>query len=161
MLQMYRPCTLRFRLENLILDDVCDDTVSFTINNRRQLGTDVQVDRSTGLVYITSLFSWEEMAEYSLVFSKRLRFLSGRLLLRNYAVSLQIKDGKFYTRSNASALPGSDLFVPENLFRYTRIVSAYFDGTTHQVSLTYPGDDPALKDPEEDEENRAGGGKAT
>ncbi len=137
----YRPCTLRFRLENVILDDVSDDTVSFVEDNRRLLGTDVLVDRGTGLVHITPRFNWEEMADYSLVFSKMLRVPSGHLLLRNYAVSIQIKDGKFFTRNNAGAPQGGELFVPENLFRHARIVSAFFDETAHRVSLTYPEDE--------------------
>lgn len=142
MAQRYRPCTLRFRLEDVILDDVSDDTVSFVIDNRKQLGTDVLVDNDTGIVHITPRFSWEEMADYSLVFSKMLRLTGGHLLLRNYAVSFQIKDGKFFTRNNAGAPQGGELFAPANLFRYTRIVSARFDEVRRRVVLTYPDDEP-------------------
>lgn len=133
--QKYRAPTLRFQLENVILEDVNDRSVYF-VRDGKALATGVWVDPEREMVYVALRGELEEGAEYRLLFGKMLRFDNGHLFLKNYFLTFRIQNGHIYTNNGPNGRRGGDFFAPGNKLEFRKILSVRFREDTTEICVT-------------------------
>lgn len=135
----YRPAELLFRLENVDLSNISDQTMFLIRDERYRYTSDVRVDEETGIVHFQIRAAMEEYAEYKLYFSSDLCFQNGRPFPHPYFLRVRIRDGKLYAAPRGGTLTDEEFFRPEHRLIFTTEISIYFNENQTVQALSPSG----------------------
>ena len=102
--RMYKPAELLFRLENVDLSNISDQTMFLLRDERYRYTSDVSVDEETGIVHFQLRAAMEEFAEYRLYFSSELSFENGKPFPHPYFLRIRIRNGMLYASPRGGKL---------------------------------------------------------
>lgn len=123
--KFYDPCDFIFNLKNVDLRDVSSDTVYFLKNGISYITATVHVDLNSEIVYISPNALIEELVEYKIVFSDKLRFANGRRFSKSFCMRFRVKKGAAYSPNSIGSDP--DYFSSKNRLFFSLLMSVYFD----------------------------------
>ncbi len=141
--RMYKPAELLFRLENVDLRNISDQTMFLLRDERYRYTSDVSVDEDTGIVHFQLRAAMEEFAEYRLYFSSELFFENGRPFPHPYFLRVRIRNGMLYASPRGGTLTDEELFTPEHRLIFTTVISIYFNENQTAQALSPSGMPPA------------------
>ncbi len=137
--RMYKPAELLFRLENVDLSNISDQTMFLLRDERYRYTSDVSVDEETGIVHFQLRAAMEEFAEYRLYFSSELFFDNGKPFPHPYFLRIRIRNGMLYAPPRGGTLTDEELFTPEHRLIFTTEISIYFNENQTAQTLSPSG----------------------
>lgn len=136
--RMYKPAELLFRLENVDLRNISNETMFLMRDERYRYSANVSVDE-TGIVHFQLQNALEEFEEYRLYFSNDLFFENGRSFPHPYFLRIRVRNGMLYAPPRGGSLTDEEFFAPEHRLIFTSVVSIYFNENQTAPTLSPSG----------------------
>jgi len=137
MAKIYESYEFKIKLKNVDLQCISKETLYF-LQGKSIINADISVDMKNKIVYVKPNLHLLELVEYKLLFTKKLKFKSGKQFSYNYSLRFRVKDGFIYLPKTTEKLSNKEFFSPKNrLSKNTVIVLAFIMDKLHYEKEEY------------------------